>query len=85
MSKNKFQKFYVNAVYKANISDNINNIKVLFKEEFSVDIKLSKEDFYKEKFKALGNINKLTMEELAKKIACKNIDVNVKVIDVFYE
>ena len=79
----KYQKFYVRSLYKSNKEDDINIITSLFKTNINIKFKLTKNDFYKEKYKVFGNINKLDLDKICEKLSNDDIKVNIKKLDVF--
>ena len=81
----KFQKYYIRSLYKSNDNIEITNINSNFRNRFNIKLKLTKEDIYKEKNIAFGNINKLNLLDLCNKISTTDIKVNCKSVDIFYD
>ena len=49
MNNKKFQKYYVRALFKKIVADNIDTCKSIFKTKFNIKLFLLKNEFYKEK------------------------------------
>ena len=64
MENIKYQNFMLYFLYKSNNADDINNITSIFKTNFNIKNKLTKKEFYNEKYKVLENINKLYLEKI---------------------
>ena len=57
MISKKYQKYYIRALFKNNMVDNIDNIKSIFKNKFNINMNLNRNEIYKKKFQGLGSLN----------------------------
>ncbi len=78
-------RFYVSSYYINNIADKIDTCKAIFKSKFNISLNLTREDFYKEKYNALGTTNNLDLIDTCKLISDGDIIIKVNTIDIFYE
>lgn len=58
-SLKKFQKLFKRAIFNANETSDINNLKTIFKNKFNSFIYLSIDTIYYKKYIAFGTLNKL--------------------------
>ena len=55
MISKKYRKYYIRALFKNNMADNIDNIKSIFKNKFNINLSLNRNEIYQEKFYGLGH------------------------------
>ena len=77
MINKKHQKYYVRALFKNNMADNIDTIKSIFKNKFNINLSLNRNEIYKEKFYGIGSLNSF--------ISNDDIKIYLNSLDIFYQ
>ena len=75
MELKKFQKYYIRSLFKANVAPDINTVKKSFYKEFTINLKLTKDEITKEKHLGLGTYYNLDIIYLCKKLSTKDKNI----------